>query len=61
MASGGASCAKFTVATPVIAGDIAFVETSLACGGLCGSGLLYALERVDGRWKLLAVARLWNS
>jgi len=39
---------------PVIQGDIAFVETSYVCGGLCGTGYIYALRRgTDGRWAII--------
>jgi len=61
LARSDGECGTFELATPVIVGDIAFVETSLHCGPLCGTGLLYALERRDGAWAVLAIAHVWSS
>jgi membrane-bound inhibitor of C-type lysozyme len=42
-------------------GDMAFVETAFACGTTCGNGNLYALQRREGRWEVVAVADTWIS
>jgi hypothetical protein len=54
-------CSTLTLTAPVLVGDLAFVETSYVCGGLCGNGGLYALRRRDGRWRLAAIAFTWVS
>jgi hypothetical protein len=54
-------CAALTLSQPLFAGDLAFVEAGFACGGLCGNGSLYALERRDGRWQIVGVADIWIS
>jgi hypothetical protein len=54
-------CAPLTLSAPAFAGDTAFVETVYACGSRCGNGNLYALERRNGRWEVVAVADLWIS
>ena len=55
------SCSTLTLTAPAISNSIAFVESSYVCGGLCGNGWLYALERKQGRWQLVAVAFTWVS
>lgn len=54
-------CAPLQLSAPGFAGDAAFVETAYACGTTCGNGSLYALERRDGRWAVVAVADIWIS
>ena len=54
-------CAPLQLSAPGFAGDTAFVETAYACGTTCGNGSLYALERREGRWAVVAVADIWIS
>jgi hypothetical protein len=54
-------CAPLQLSAPAFAGDAAFVETAYACGSTCGNGNLYALERREGRWAVVAVADIWIS
>ena len=54
-------CAPLQLSAPGFAGDTAFVETAYACGTTCGNGSLYALERREGRWTVIAVADIWIS
>ena len=54
-------CAPLQVSAPGFAGDTAFVETAYACGTTCGNGSLYALQRREGRWAVVAVADIWIS
>jgi len=58
---GTRSCAPLQLSAPAFAGDTAFVETAYACGTTCGNGSLYALERRDGRWTVVAVGDVWIS
>lgn len=50
-----------TLSSPVIRGDVAFVETGYVCGGLCGFGLLYALRRTETGWEIVSVVGTWVS
>jgi len=52
-------CALIALSTPAFAGDAAFVEYAYACGTVCGNGGLYAFQRRDGRWQLVAIADTW--
>ena len=54
-------CAPLQLSAPAFAGDTAFVETAFACGTTCGNGSLYALQRREGRWTVVAVADVWIS
>lgn len=54
-------CAPLQLSVPAFAGDTAFVETAYACGTTCGNGSLYALQRREGRWEVVAVADTWIS
>ena len=54
-------CAPLQLSAPGFAGDTAFVETAFACGTTCGNGSLYALQRREGRWVVVAVADTWIS
>ena len=54
-------CAPLQLSAPGFAGDTAFVETAYACGTTCGNGSLYALQRREGRWTVIAVADTWIS
>jgi hypothetical protein len=54
-------CAPLQLSAPGFAGDTAFVETGYACGTTCGNGSLYALQRREGRWQVVAVADTWIS
>ncbi|HYD14268.1 MAG TPA: hypothetical protein VEC11_15590 [Allosphingosinicella sp.] len=54
-------CAPLQLSAPAFAGDAAFVETAYACGTTCGNGSLYALQRRDGAWVVVAVADTWIS
>lgn len=54
-------CAPLQLSAPGFAGDAAFVETAYECGTTCGNGNLYALERREGRWAVVAVADIWIS
>jgi hypothetical protein len=58
---GRSGCAPLQLSAPAFAGDAAFVETAYACGTTCGNGSLYALQRRDGRWEVVAVADTWIS
>ena len=57
----GSGCAPLQLSAPAFAGDAAFVETAFACGTTCGNGSLYALQRREGRWQVVAVADIWIS
>ncbi|HWV59350.1 MAG TPA: hypothetical protein VN034_01760 [Sphingopyxis sp.] len=46
---------------PWAAGDIAFIEVGLICGDLCGRGENYALRKIDGTWRVIAVQPSWVS
>jgi hypothetical protein len=50
---------SLSLTAPAFADDLAFVESSSSCGPLCGSGMLYALRRHGGEWRLIAVAHTW--
>jgi hypothetical protein len=52
---------RLGLATPVLVGDVAFVETHSSCGSLCGGGSLYALTRREGRWTVTAYIGLYVS
>jgi hypothetical protein len=52
-------CALLTLSAPAFAGDAAFVAVNFACGPICGNGGLYALERREGRWQVVAIADTW--
>lgn len=54
-------CAPLSLSAPSFAGDAAFVGLAYACGARCGNGSLYALQRRDGRWEVVAVADIWIS
>jgi hypothetical protein len=54
-------CAPLQLSAPGFAGDAAFVETAYACGTTCGNGSLYALQRREGSWTVIAVADTWIS
>jgi hypothetical protein len=54
-------CAPLQLSAPGFAGDTAFVETAYACGTTCGNGNLYAVQRREGRWTVVAVADTWIS
>lgn len=54
-------CAPLQLSAPGFSGDTAFVETAYACGTTCGNGSLYALQRREGRWAVVAVADTWIS
>lgn len=56
-----AGCAPLQLSAPGFAGDTAFVETAYACGTTCGNGSLYALQRREGRWTVIAVGDTWIS
>jgi len=53
----------FTFTIPIISKDKtkAYVESGYHCGGLCGSGRAYFLEKIDGKWKVIAKWRTWIS
>lgn len=54
-------CAIVTYSSPEIMGDVAFVETGLTCGALCGAGHLVALRRVAGAWRIVGLMPTWVS
>ncbi len=54
-------CGILTFTTPSVVGDVAFVERSYTCPGLCGQGQLYALQRSKGQWTVIAMTFLWAS
>jgi hypothetical protein len=54
-------CAPLTVSAPAFAGDAAFVEIAFACGTVCGSGNLYALQRRESGWEVVGIADIWIS
>ena len=39
----------------------AIVSTSFVCGGLCGTGRLYILRKIGGRWKVIGNSITWVS
>lgn len=49
----------FWFAKPVYVDDIAFADAGSKCGGLCGSGEVYAFEYRDRRWTFVATAPTW--
>ncbi|PTS88518.1 hypothetical protein DBR17_04445 [Sphingomonas sp. HMWF008] len=49
----------FWFAKPVYVDDVAFVDTGSTCGGLCGSGSLYAFAYRNKRWTLVATTPTW--
>lgn len=51
----------WTFSAPWIAGDIAFMEVGFICGSECGRGENYALRKIDGTWRVIAVQRSWVS
>lgn len=58
----GRNCpAIFSINEPAISGDIALVETSYVCGGLCGGGQILALRRGNSGWDVVAIAPTWVS
>jgi len=57
----GAHCDTIVLSSPGFVGDAAVVEEAFGCGSLCGSGTLYALERRNRRWTLVAHAATWVS
>ncbi|WP_428683951.1 hypothetical protein [Sphingopyxis sp.] len=46
---------------PWVAGDLAFVEVGFVCGSECGRGENYALRKIDGKWRVIAVQSSWVS
>lgn len=52
-------CAMLTLSSPAFAGDAAFVAVDYACGPVCGSGEIYALQRREGRWQIVGIADTW--
>lgn len=50
-----------SLTAPAFHGDLAFVETSHVCGGLCGYGWIYALRRREDEWTIVAEAMTWVS
>lgn len=59
--AGRGGCAPLQLSAPAFAGDAAFVEIAYACGTTCGNGSLYALQRREGRWEVVAVGDVWIS
>ncbi|MEE4451364.1 hypothetical protein [Novosphingobium resinovorum] len=51
----------FAMAEPAVSDDIALVETSFVCGGLCGGGQIVALRRGTAGWTVVAIAPTWVS
>ena len=41
--------------------NLAAIYQSHHCGGLCGSGDLFILERINEKWEILKVINLWQS
>lgn len=41
--------------------NMALIEAGSSCGGLCGSGELMLVHKVDGVWKVKAVLSAWVS
>ena len=39
----------------------AYIELDYHCGGLCGSGRAYFLEKIEGRWKVISKWKTWIS
>ena len=52
---------RLSFSRPVVVGNVAFVETSVVCGMLCGSGSLVSLIKRNGQWALLASQETWIS
>jgi hypothetical protein len=57
----GICTSELLLSAPAFHDDLAFVETSYGCGGLCGYGWLYALRREGADWKIVATALTWVS
>ncbi|MCG2793233.1 MAG: hypothetical protein L6262_06790 [Weeksellaceae bacterium] len=53
----------FTFSIPIISKDKnkAYIESSYRCGGLCGNGRAYFLEKVKGKWKVVYKWGTWIS
>jgi hypothetical protein len=74
-ADGGASIKKHPVAKPIFwsgiirfsrvgfnsGRDEALVSVDSTCGSLCGSGDLFLLRRIAGKWTIVGRANLWVS
>ncbi|UKK83640.1 hypothetical protein L7H23_13845 [Sphingopyxis sp. BSN-002] len=48
-----------TYLAPWVVGDTAFVEVGLHCGDMCGMGTGYALRKINGKWRVIAVQSRW--
>jgi hypothetical protein len=55
-----ATCNILYFTAPVVAGEIAFVETDHRCGANCRDGSLYALVWDEERWVVEGLARTWT-
>nr|WP_298997316.1 hypothetical protein [uncultured Allomuricauda sp.] len=42
-------------------GNFATTYCGINCGGLCGNGFFIVLERIDEKWKTIALINLWES
>ncbi|MFP3592635.1 hypothetical protein [Chryseobacterium sp. SIMBA_038] len=53
----------FTFCIPIISKDKskAYVESGYHCGGLCGSGRAYFLEKINKKWKVVKKWGTWIS
>ena len=49
------------ISIPIISydGEKAIVYGGYYCGGLCGSGGIFFLEKIDGMWHLIEYERRW--
>lgn len=49
------------LADPQVRGQEAFVEVDFHCGGMCGVGKTYSLERSSKGWKVTGASVTWQS
>jgi hypothetical protein len=56
---GSRDCPHLSLSSVVIVGDLAFVDVSFRCGGVCGTGQLVALQRRGQDWQPVASTVTW--
>jgi hypothetical protein len=52
-------CAQLSLSIPAMAADTAFVAVNYACGPVCGNGGIYALQRREDGWRVIAIGDTW--
>lgn len=50
-----------TLTQPVLAGGFVFIDQTMDCAGLCGSGWLRVFRKQNGRWQQIAYRNLFMS